>query len=177
LRITNFPEYRTLGRPAKLPWETGSFTPRVGERRIEGPEEHFWLPVYEGLLSWIGELVVVLPDRMNAIIGARETIESLRFEVEFLGRFGDVAALPCHPRLVSLADALSLCGHLLSGLYLELNHPREMVVGNLGGVLLCLAANWREPRPQAAEYLAHELRKATIGSGAGSFESGQDPRR
>jgi hypothetical protein len=169
--------YGEEGRPAKLPFETGSVRLRAGELPADGPEEQFWLPVYEGLLSWIGELAVVLPDRIDAIIGARETIQSLLYEVEFLGRFEGAASLPCHPRLVALADALSLCGHLLSGLFEELNHPREWLVRNLGGVLRCLDASWREPRPQEAEHLAHELRKATRRSGSGSFESGQDPHR
>jgi hypothetical protein len=50
--------YGEEGPPQKLPWETGAVKPRISERRAEGPGERFWLPVYEGLLSWIaGERV------------------------------------------------------------------------------------------------------------------------
>jgi hypothetical protein len=70
--------------------------PRAGTRPADGPQETGWLEVYEGLLSWIAELVTALWDRFGAVIVARENLEGLRHDIDFLTGLDGIATLPCH---------------------------------------------------------------------------------
>jgi hypothetical protein len=53
--------------PEEMPWQTGSAAPRIEATRAAGPEARRWLPAYERQLSEIGELAIVVQDRLGAI--------------------------------------------------------------------------------------------------------------
>jgi hypothetical protein len=75
--------YGKEGAPKAMPWETGSVKGRIGEVPTKDPEEFLWMPVYGGLLSWIGEVAEVLQDRTSALLQIRQdTIEDLHHEVK-----------------------------------------------------------------------------------------------
>jgi hypothetical protein len=157
--------YGPEGPPPKLPWQTEGFSPQISERRADGPEERWWLPVYEGLLSWAAELCVVLQERLPPIIAAREHIEHLHFEVGFLTSLEGSSALPCHPRLTALVDQLALLARVLSGLHEDLNHPREQLVENLASVLRIQGATWRKPQAEGMDLFVWEIAREQAAAG------------
>ncbi|HEX2680170.1 MAG TPA: hypothetical protein VHQ03_02650, partial [Candidatus Dormibacteraeota bacterium] len=81
----------------------------------------------------------------------------LAHEVNYLAGVDGMAALPQHAALLALADPLALLGRILDGLHAELDPLREQLVGSLAGVLGCLDATWRTPRPREADELAFAL--------------------
>jgi hypothetical protein len=140
-------------RPAaKLPWETG-VNPIIDIKPADGPPEALWLPVYEGLVSWTGEVVIVLDDRLGDILNARETIDHLRHQAGFLCARGSPQRA-----LAALGESLGLLRRVLFGLAEEIGHLRRELAKELGTLLACLEARWREPVPLAAKLLWYELR-------------------
>jgi hypothetical protein len=77
--------YGEEGPPRKLPWETGEVKARIEQTPPEGPDEDFWQSSYEGLLSWIAELLTVLDDRISTVHETREHLDHLLYEVELNG--------------------------------------------------------------------------------------------
>jgi hypothetical protein len=135
-----------IGQPS---W--GAETPSVG------PEARRWLPIYERQLSGIGELAIVVQDRLGAILAAHQQVEHLAYEVKYLVGVDSIAELPEHAMLIALADSLVLLSRLLQGLHAELAHSREKLVDSLAGVLGCLDVSFRAPRSQEADGLAFAL--------------------
>jgi hypothetical protein len=131
----------------------GAVKGRIGEVPTKDPEEFLWMPVYEGLLSWIGEIAEVLQDRTNAILMARENvIAQLHYEVKFLaGLEGAPATLP------AIADQLFTLNRLLLGLCEEIAHPRRQLIDNLGRILGSYEGRWRKPKENGL-HLRHYLR-------------------
>jgi hypothetical protein len=88
-----------------MPWQSGTVKPIVDIKPADGPPEALWLPVYEGLIGWIAELLVVLSDRLGAIRAARETVEHLQHQAKFLA-----PRVREHAGLAGLCHSLGLCG-------------------------------------------------------------------
>jgi hypothetical protein len=149
--------YGEEGPPKKLPWQTGEVKAQFREKRPEGPDEDFWQSSYEGLLSWVAELLVVLNDRISDIADAHEKIDHLLYEVNFLAGLDNVRTLSRHSELSDLGMSLRICRRLLSGLLQEIEHPRDELIVNLRSVTSCFGATWREPLPADLNCFKYEL--------------------
>jgi hypothetical protein len=147
--------YGEDGPPKEMPFLTGEVRGRIGEVPTKDPEEFLWLPAYEGLLSWMGEVAEVLQDRTSALLQLRQdTIEHLHYEVKYL------AARDGAPEsLAVIAGQLFMLNRLLLGLCEEINEERRKLIDNLGRVLSSFDGRWREPKRNGV-HLKHYLRIA-----------------
>jgi hypothetical protein len=126
----------------------------IWERRTKDPAESEWLRIYEGLLSWIGEVIELLHERAAVVIGRREEILNLEHELAFLA--GIEGAPEPLPALAAQAFVLS---RLLLGLVEEIARERRHLTDELGALLGAYSARWRKkPEPYIGLSLGRHLR-------------------